>query len=488
MNESVVPAEAKQGSLSPRKQRRSSTRDNEFLAPALEILETPPSPVRVALIWIICGLVVGSLTWAYFGRIDIIAVAQGKFQPTGRVKVIQPLETGKVAAIHVVNGAHVAAGDVLVEFDRSEAEADRESASAGLASARAEAMRRAAAIVAAKVRHFKPAPEIAWARGIPVALREREERVLSADLGQLAAAIASLEAGRAQKQAERDKLAETIATQKRLVSTLQQRVDMRQALVNSGAGTKSALIDATETLQYQLTQLAMQQGQFASLDTGLDVIGKEIDKTIEIFISDNAQKLEESERQAEELEQKLAKAVAAIEHLTLKSPISGVVQASMITNVGQVVSSGQEVMRIVPEDSALEIAVYVLNKDIGFVKAGQEAIVKIESFPFTQYGTISAHVVRVARDAIPEPDASLIEGDPARATNNEAFAGAQRMQNLVFPVTLTPDVASINIDGQSIPLTSGMAATVEFKTGTRRMLEYIFSPLVEVGARAMHER
>ena len=70
--------------------------DREFLAPALEILETPPSPVRIAFLWIICAFVAVALAWAYFGRIDIIASAQGKFQPTGRVKVVEPLETGRV--------------------------------------------------------------------------------------------------------------------------------------------------------------------------------------------------------------------------------------------------------------------------------------------------------------------------------------------------------------------------------------------------------
>ena len=73
--------------------------DREFLAPALEILETPPSPVHVAFLWIICALVVTALAWAYFGRVDIIAAAQGKFQPMGQVKVVEPLETGKVEAI-----------------------------------------------------------------------------------------------------------------------------------------------------------------------------------------------------------------------------------------------------------------------------------------------------------------------------------------------------------------------------------------------------
>jgi hemolysin D len=469
----------------PPRRRRA---DNAFLAPALEILETPPSPVRVALIWVICALAAATIAWAYFGRIDIIAVAQGKFQPTGRVKVIQPLETGKVTAFHVVNGARVAAGDVLVEFDRTAAEADMQSARAGLASSRAEASRRRAALAAARARQFEPAPQIAWPDDTPQLLRDREQRVLNADLGQLAASLASQQAQRAQKLAERDQLVQTIATQKNLVATLQERVDMRTVLMKDLAGAKAAVIDATETLQYQITQLAIQRGQLASANGALDIADKDFEKSIEAFLSENAQKLSEAERQAEDLEQKYAKAKAAMDHLTLTAPISGTVQASALTTIGQVVGSGQELMRIVPEDAGLEIEVYVLNRDIGFVKPGQEAIVKVESFPFTQYGTITARVTRVARDAIPEPEATQNEGDPAHNANSSAFAGAQRTQNLVFPVTLEPEVSTIGVEGRAAPLTSGMAATVEIKTGARRILEFVFSPLVEIGASAMHER
>ena len=160
----------------------------------------------------------------------------------------------------------------------------------------------------------------------------------------------------------------------------------------------------------------------------------------------------------------------------------------MITNVGQVIATGQEAMRIVPQDSGLELEIYVLNRDIGFIAQGQEAIVKIESFPFTRYGTINARVARIAHDAIPEPDASQIEGDPSKTSNAALFAGAQRTQNLVFPVTLTPETSTINVDGLTVPLTSGMAATVEIKTGTRRILEYIFSPVMQVMNEAGKER
>jgi hemolysin D len=462
--------------------------DREFLAPALEILETPPSPVHVAFLWIICAFAFAALAWAYFGRVDIIAAAQGKFQPMGQVKVVEPVETGRVEDIRVGNGALVRAGDVLVEFDRSVALADTKGARAELASARAEILRRRTALASARSHRFDAVPAIDWPDDAAPALRERENQVLTADLGQLAANVASFDAERSHKSAERDKLRETIATQKNLVATLQERVNMRTKLVEEKAGAKAAVIDATETLQYQITQEAKQEQDLASLTAGLAVIARNSDKAVQDFISDDAEKLSDAERRAEDAEQRLAKAEAGLDHLTLKAPIAGRVQSSIITNVGQVVESGQEIMRIVPEDSGLEIQAYVRNRDIGFVSVGQEAVVKVESFPFTRYGAIKARVTRIAKDAIPEPDANAIEGDPTRVSNAAGFAGGERTQNLVFPVVLKPDAETITVDGVAEPLTSGMAVTVELKTGARRMLEYLFAPLVEVASKAMRER
>ena len=462
--------------------------DREFLAPALEILETPPSPVHVAFLWIICAFVLAALVWAYLGRVDIVAAAQGKLQPTGRVKVVEPMETGRVEDIRVANGSLVKAGDILVELDRSTAEAEAEGARAELASTQAEILRREAALVAAEAHRVDSPPKIDWPDDVAPALRERELRVLAADFAQLAANQASFVAEEAQKAAERDKLAETIATQKNLVATLKERVDMRTKLVEAKAGAKAAVIDATETLQYQITQQAKQEQELAALSAGIEVVARDADKAVQAFVADDAEKLEDAERRVEDVEQRLAKAQAELDRLTLRAPIAGRVQSSIITNAGQVVASGQEIMRIVPETSGLEIEAYVRNRDIGFISVGQEAMVKVESFPFTRYGVIKAHVVRIARDAIPEPDAVAIEGDPARVSAAEGFAGGERTQNLVFPVVLKPDDASITVDGVAEPLTSGMAVTVELKTGARRMLEYLFASLVEVASKAMRER
>jgi hemolysin D len=153
------------------KPRGMNLSDKEFLAPALEILETPPSPVHVAFLWIICAFVVAALGWAYFGRVDIVAAAQGKFQPMGQVKVVEPLETGKVEAISVGNGSLVQAGDVLVELDRSAALADAEGARAELASARAEILRRKTALSSARSHRFDPPPAIDWPDSTAPALR-----------------------------------------------------------------------------------------------------------------------------------------------------------------------------------------------------------------------------------------------------------------------------------------------------------------------------
>lgn len=462
--------------------------DHEFLPAALAILETPPSPVHVALIWAICLLAAVALIWGYFGQIDIIAIAQGKIQPAGRVKTIQPLETGRVVAVNVENGQHVQAGDVLVELDAAEALADERASQSALAAYRGEALRRRAAIASAEAAHFVDPLSIAWPADVPESLRLREERVLRGDLAQLNAALESLDAQLKQKKEETRRLQATIGAQEALIAMLEQRVTMRKNLLARNSAPKAAVIDAMETLLTQQTALASQKGQLAEARAAAEVLVKEQRKAVDAFFAENNQKLAEAERQIDDLDQKFVKAREKTGHMILRSPISGTVLGLTVTTKNQVLTTSEELMRIAPDDATLEIECYLQNKDVGFVKPGQTAVVKIESFPFTRYGVLDAHVKRVARDAIPESDAQTIEGNPSRAPKSHTFAGAQRIQNLVFPVTLVADQNSMNIDGVDVPLAPGMAVSVEVRTGKRRILEYLFSPLVETASRALKER
>ena len=471
---------------SPQKPRWQ-TGDHEFLPAALEILETPPSPVRMALLLIICAFVVVALIWSYVGRIDIIASAQGKIQPLGAVKVIQPLDPGKVQALPVSNGSRVKAGDVVVQLDPSEAEADLRGSRVALASYRAEALRRAAVIAAARRGSFEP-PSIDWPEGIPDRIREREQRVLSGDLSQLSAALASLSAQRDQKQAEIERLTSTIASQEKQITIDEERVALRATLEQQKLGSKLTLFDAMDSLQQQRTGLLQQKGQRGESQAAIRSLERDAAKAVNTFVAENGQKLADAERQADDFEQRMAKASARLDHMTLTSPIDGIVQALSLTTLGQVVTSGVELMRIVPDTASFEIECYLPNRDIGFVKVGQDAVIKIDAFPFTRYGSISAKVSRIATDAIPEPDAQAVEANPAAQKRQPAFASAERTQNLVFPITLTPDSVTINADGVAVPISPGMAVSAEIKTGSRRILEFIFSPLVEIGSKALNER
>ena len=203
--------------------------DREFLPAALEILETPPSPIQMLLLQSICIVAAITIAWTFIGKIDVIAVAQGKVQPTGRVKLVQPLETGKVQRLFVANGSKVEAGQGVVALDDSELRAEGLSLASSLASLRAEAARRTAAIAAARAKDFKP-PDVDWPPDAPENILTREQRVLAGDLASLQSSIASLAAQRLQKQAERTRLANTIASQEELLKIEDDRVQLRTYL------------------------------------------------------------------------------------------------------------------------------------------------------------------------------------------------------------------------------------------------------------------
>ena len=491
MNQVVKPPKR------PSRPQRRSRMENEFLPAALEILETPASPIRTAFIWFIAVVVGSTLLWSYFGTFDIVSTAQGKIQPTGRVKVIQSIEVGKTRTIPVTNGSHVKAGDIVVQLDDTELKSDEEAMAVNLQALRAEIARRELALTTAHgwlAREFwvgsRVIPDnLMFPADTPSNVQVRERTILSADLASLNANLDNLTAQRAQQQAAIERLSATVDARKTLVATLARRVTMRSSLVDQAAGSKSGVIDALETQQSEETDLAEQVGQLAEARAALAVGTSEGQKALQTFIADNAVKQGEASRQADELEKQLVKARKRRQSMTIESPIDGIVTASAITTVGQVVNPGAELMRIVPGDAALEIEAFLPNKDIGFVAAGQEAVIKIEAFPFTRFGVLHGRVTEVATDAVPEPDAQQMESEPAKQLQSVIPLGnVQRMQNLVFPVTVKPDAEVINVDGVLQPLSPGMAATVEIKTGKRRILEYLFSPMVEVTSQAMQER
>lgn len=163
--------------------------------------------------------------------------------------------------------------------------------------------------------------------------------------------------------------------------------------------------------------------------------------------------------------QERAKAAYREQLTTLTAPVDGVIQQLAVHTSGGVATEAQVLMIVVPEGAQITAEVTLDNKDIGFVVAGQEAAIKLETFNFTRYGTIEGKVTMVTADAV-----------------NDEKRGA------IFPVTLALARNQIDVDGKMIRLAPGMNLTAEIKTGKRRVIEYLLSPIQKAGSESLRER
>ena len=467
---------------------RMQADDREFLPSALEIIETPASPVAMSLIVVMAAMVVSAIAWACIGTTDIIAIASGKVQPVGNVKVIQPLEAGKITVLKAANGQQVAKGDILLQLENATAVADQTGLRESLMSINAETARRRSAISAARTYQFQDAPDILWPSEITQNIRLREELVYRSDLSQLLSTVTSMVAQQRQRTAQIKRLESTITSRRDLITTLQQRVDIRTSLVQRDAGTKSALIDAVQAIKEEKARAADEEGQLNEAEATLDIVTSDLKRAIDDFIATNATAIAQAERRRGEVEQELAKANAREGYTTLVSPIDGIVTGLAITTVGQVVPSGMELMRVVPASAMLEVEAYLPNRDIGFVEVGQDAVIKLDAFPYAQYGGVEGSVQNISTDAISTTDATQRESSPTSSAPLLGRGGAQRVTNLVYPVNFSLKSASIDVRGKPVPLVSGMTVSVEIRTGSRRIIDYILSPLFDAASQSMRER
>jgi hemolysin D len=460
--------------------------DREFLPAILEIIETPPSRFGAVLGYVICGLLAAALIGLWLGRLSAYAVAPGQVAAVGQAKVIEPREAGQVMAIGVQNGERVKAGQVLLRLDPTAALANRTILANKLLEARADHIRLAAEIAAGEAAHIDPKPALAWPADIPRRLREREEGVLQADLTRLAATLSDLAAQRREKESERDKFAGSVAAQKALIAVVGQHVAMHRVLAREGVESRALLLDALARLDREQFALTSLQGGLQDAIAAIAVLDRALAQTRQDFLAAATTQLADAERQADERAEALKKASRTLDDMTLRSPISGTVEATAVTTIGQAVKPGQQLMQVVPDGEALEIEAYVLNTDIGFVKKGQPVTLKIDTFPYARYGTISGTVVKVGTDAIPGSVALRQEMNgslPVAGGKLSDTGAAEQTSDLVFPVAIVPSKTAMRVNGVERPLLPGMSVVAEITTGEQRALDYILFPLLRGGQR-----
>lgn len=450
-----------------------------FLPAALEIVETPPSPLgRSIVVGIMAGLA-ATLAWACIGMVDIVAIAPGKIIPSDRTKTIQPFETGVVRAIYVRDGQTVAAGERLIDLDATISAAELSHLKSDLMSAQLD-VARLKSLLSSKTAPFEAPLEA------PSSLVEMHRRFLVSQITEQNAKLAAIDRQIAQKEAERATSKASIEKLKATIGPLQQRVEIREQLYQKELGSKLQYLTEFQELLGQRQEILVQQSRFAEADAAIGVLVETRNKTVAEYERSLFEDLAKAEQKAVGLSQDVIKAErhAGLQNLT--APIDGVVQQLAVHTVGGVVTPAQPLMLIVPIDSNLEVEAMISNQDIGFVEAGQEAAIKVDTFNFTRYGLLHGKIVGVSHDAIPRN--KPLENGNTRSSGAETTSSEPKGQELVYAARVSLDRNYMEIDNKRVSLSPGMAVTVEVKSGSRSIVSYVLSPIMKYKQESLRER
>jgi membrane fusion protein, hemolysin D len=463
-----------------RRARGERAHELAFLPAALEIMETPPSPVGRAISSTIILLFFAALIWAWTGTIDIVASATGKIVPSGRTKVIQPFETGVVRFIRVQDGQAVKAGDVLIELDPTVNAAERDHLRDDLLAEQLNIARLHAALADGE----NPAADFSPPADASATLVSAQRQLLLNQAAEYRSKIAALTRQEAQKEAEQGTIAATIHKLETMIPVIQQRVDIRKTLMDKELGSKITYLEILQQLVEQQENLSVHRSHLREVEAATAAIRETRGQAEAEYRRTLSDELAKAEQKANGLTQDLIKAEQKTRLQVLTAPVDGVVQQLAIHTVGGVVTPAQALLVIVPSDSRMEIEAMVSNRDIGFVHAGQEAEIKIDTFNFTRYGLLHGQVLSVSQDAVVRDRKD--RADDRGLGQNET--SEPKGQELNYAARISLDRTHMQIDDRVANLSPGMAATVEIKTGSRTILSYLLSPLLRYRQEALHER
>ena len=420
-----------------------------FLPAALAIQETPVHPAPRRAMLAIMALFIFALAWSWFGKVDIVAVADGRVVVSDLTKVIQPLEAAVVKAIRVKDGDKVAAGQVLIELDATSARADSRSVQQQLEAANTEATRTASLIEAlGSGRPPKDTASLTQAEWLDISSRK-----------------ARLEAEERRRQAELATVSEQIGKLNATLPLVRQREVDFKALTEQGFVSGHAGQDrARERIEIE-RDLATAQARLKEAEAAL----AESRQSQAAFLAETrrslSDRLAKARLEAGQLGQQGAKAEQREQLTQLSAPVAGTVQQLAVHTTGGVVTPAQALLVIVPDEAEVMAEVSIDNKDIGFVHEGQQAAIKLETFSFTRFGTVPAKVRSVSADALVDDK-----------------------RGAVFRAALVLERRTIDVDGMKVRITPGMNVSAEVKTGKRRVIEYLLSPVQKHADESMRER
>lgn len=428
--------------------------ESEFLPSALSLQTAPMSPAGRWIARILIGIIAFLLLWSVFGKMDIIVNASGKIIPSERTKSIAAVETARVDKLYVEEGQTVEAGAPLMDLDTRMSDRERDKAIGDRDTALLQIARARALLASIDANKLQP---MVGVDGI--------------DQGRVIDAERHLESQWQDYRVKRSRLDGEIGRYSKQLPLIAQRARDYKLLAKEHDVSVHAWLEKEQ-------DKAEVEGKLMDATNQRSALISETQKTAQDQLNEGLKNAAASNQDAE-------RAIAHSDLLRLTAPVSGTVQQLTAHTVGGVVQAAQPLMVIVPKQHLVEIEAFVANKDIGFLEPGQTVSVKIETFDYTKYGMVTGRVSHVSRDAIdPNGTAAIdtLQNKDKQKKDQDTPKGA------VYSVKVLLDQKSMNIDGREVLLTPGMSASIEVKTGTRRIIGYFLSPLIQHTHESLNER
>ncbi|MBR1728014.1 MAG: HlyD family type I secretion periplasmic adaptor subunit [Selenomonadaceae bacterium] len=436
-------------------------KETEFLPAILEVTETPPSPTGRFVMWTVLVLLVVALAWAFLGHINEVAVAEGKVIPFGQAKTIQVKNKGIIKEINVEEGQLVQEGDVLVVLDPTTTSADYDNLKKRAAYYKLDIQRLTAELTG---QPFSPEKD-----------PDLEAHDLAAELALYQSRTSDYQTQRQSRQdvisQKKARLQSTQATYEKYAEGLKIAQDkesrLQQLIAESAISEFQLLEQQKETIEYaKNAQSAMDE--MVSIQAEIAEAEQNLANVDASYRKDIMTSLVEAKKEYYSLTESIKKAEEDSRMATILAPTSGRVYNLSVHTVGGIVTDAQPLMQIVPDDVNRKFEVYADNKDIGFIKVGQEAEVKVRTFNFQKFGMVQAEVEEISADAVENPQDVEKHGK--------------------FKLLLNPVKNEVNIEGQEANLAVGMGVTAEIKIKEKRIIDFFLDPFRKYTHEALRER
>jgi HlyD family secretion protein len=441
----------------------------DFAPGLLSIQESPPAKLPRTVLYSVVALFCILLCWAVFGKLDIVASAEGRLVPQTYVKIVQPAEAGIVQEILVREGLSVEAGQVLMRMDAKLTEADARTIRNEYELKRLQLRRIDAEMAGLPIRtEAADSPEIyAQIASQYTAHRQAYQDALAQEQAILGKTRHDL---RASEELAR-KLRETVPTYRKSAAAFER-------LGKDGFYSSLAVEEKQRDRIEKEQDLRAQEATVASLKSTITASEKKLAQITSNYRSELQNERVETESQFRKLREELGK----IEHksglLSLRAPQRGVIKDLATHTVGTVVSPGTVLMSLVPHDEPLQAEVLVKNEDVGFVHVDQRVKLKLAAYPFQKYGMIDGTVTHVGPDA----------ADPSGAAAKSPGEAPDAASGLRYKALVRLDTQHLETDGSRLRLSPGMQVISEIHQGQRTVMEYLLSPVQKAWQEAGRER